>query len=97
MTSEKKQSPVRINFSSRTGQPISTICRPGKKDTLCSEYLLVAASEVNVRIFLTDQYSLSNSRYRVNLMHQCCIVKFKKDHLNDAVVNTYQFRLPKIL
>ena len=24
-------------------------------------------------------------------MHQMLHVKFKKDHLNDAVVNTYQF------
>ena len=47
--------------------------------------------QVNVRSFLTDQYKLFKSEYQVDPDAPMLHVKFKKDHLNDAVVNTYQF------
>ena len=47
--------------------------------------------QVNVRSFLTDQYKLFKSGYQVNPDASILHVKFKKDHLNDAGINTYQF------
>ena len=47
--------------------------------------------QVNVRSFLSDQYNLFKSGYQMNPDASMLHVKFKKDHLNDAVVNTYQF------
>ena len=48
-------------------------------------------NQVNVRSFLTDQYKLFRSGYQVNPDASMLHVKFKKDYLNNAVVNTYQF------
>ena len=45
--------------------------------------------QVNVRSFLTDQYKLFKSGYQVNPDASILHVKFKKDHLNDAGINTY--------
>ena len=42
----KKQSLVRINFSSRTGQQMSTKCRPGKKENLFSSGCLCTDREI---------------------------------------------------
>ena len=50
-----------------------------------------SSNQVNVRSFLTDQYKLLKSGYQVNPDASMLHVKFKKDHLNDTVVNTYQF------
>ena len=47
--------------------------------------------QVNVTSFLTDQYKLLKSGYLLNPDTSMLHVKFKKDHLNDAVVKTYQF------
>ena len=47
--------------------------------------------QINLRSFLLDQYKLFKSGYQVNPDASMLHVKFKKDHLNDAVVNTYQF------
>ena len=47
--------------------------------------------QVNVRSFLSDQYKLFKSGYQVNPDASMLHVMFKKDHLNDAVVNMYQF------
>ena len=48
--------------------------------------------QVNLRSFLTDQYKLFKSGYQVNPDASMLHGKFKKDHLNNAVVNTYQFK-----
>ena len=48
--------------------------------------------QVNVRSFLTDQYKLFNSGYQVNPDASMLHVKFKNDHLNNAVVNICQFK-----
>ena len=45
---------------------------------------------VNVRNCLSDQYKLFKSGYQVNPDESMLHVKFRKDNLNDAVVNTYQ-------
>ena len=50
-----------------------------------------SSNQINVRSFLTDQYKLFKSGYHVNFDASMLHVKFKKDHLNDAVANTYQF------
>ena len=50
-----------------------------------------SSNQVNVRSFLTDQYKLFKSGYQVNPDASMLHVKFKKDSLNDAVVDTYQF------
>ena len=50
-----------------------------------------SSNQVNVRSFLTDQYKLLKSGYQMNPDASMLHVKFKKDHLNDAVVNKYQF------
>ena len=47
--------------------------------------------QVILRSFLTDQYKLFKSGYQVNPYASMLHVKFKKDHLNDTVVNAYQF------
>ena len=47
--------------------------------------------QVNVRIFLSDQYKLFKSEYQVKSDASMLHVKFKKDDLNVAVVNIYQF------
>ena len=51
--------------------------------------------QVNVRSFLTYQYKLFKSGYQVNpdayMLSWCIMLSFKKDYLNDTVVNTYQF------
>ena len=47
--------------------------------------------QFNVRSFLTDQYKLFKSGYQVNSDTSMLYVKIRKDHLNDAMVNRYQF------
>ena len=55
-----------------------------------------SSNQINVRSFPTDQYKLFKSGYHVNSDASMLHVKFKKDHLNDAVVNTYQFNKQKM-
>ena len=50
-----------------------------------------SSHQVNVRSVPTDQYKLFKSGYQVNPDASMLDVKFKKDHLSDAVVNTCQF------
>ena len=49
-----------------------------------------ASHQGNVRSFLTDKHKLFKPGYQVNPDALMLHVKFKKDHLNDAVVNKYQ-------
>ena len=56
-----------------------------------TESLLILNHIKLVRSFLIDQYKLFKSGYQMNLDASMLHVKFKKDHLNDALVNTYQF------
>ena len=49
-----------------------------------------SSHQVNMRSFLSDQYKLFVSGYQVNPDASMLHMKFKKDHLNDAVVYTYQ-------
>ena len=46
--------------------------------------------QVNVRSFLTDQYKRFKSEFQVNPHALMLHVRFKKNHLNDVVVKTYQ-------
>ena len=50
-----------------------------------------SSHQVNVRSVPTDQYKLFKSGYQVNPDASMLDVKLKKDHVNDAVVNTCQF------
>ena len=53
--------------------------------------VIEASYQVNVRSCLTDLYKLFKSGYQVNPDASILHVKFKKDHLKEAVVNTHQF------
>ena len=66
-----------------------TSCVIGGPHTGVTE--IESSNQVNARSFLTDQYKLLKSGYQMNPDASMLHVKFKKDHLNDAVVNTYQF------
>ena len=47
--------------------------------------------QVNLRSFQTDKYKLFKSGDQMNPDASILHVKFNKDHLNDTVINTYQF------
>ena len=66
----------------------------GKRGVIGDSHRVFAEIEssypVNVRNCLSDQYKLFKSGYQVNPDESMLHVKFRKDNLNDAVVNTYQ-------